>query len=200
MMQTAIETLAVVSAFLSVYYSIYQNIWVWPTGLISGITYFILFSLLHLYGDAVLQLVFIATTVYGWLAWKKNFKQQHEIIISSTGWPGLIFLSVLSLLLIALLSLGLSYYTNDSLPFLDACITVLSIIAQLLLCYRKLENWYFWILTNIVSIEVYFLKGIEMTAVLYMVFFILACKGLYQWRIKMRMLYTSRKSATSIIL
>lgn len=182
LMQNSIEIIAVLAAFFSVYFSISQNMLTWPTGLLSAITYFILFYLLHLYGDAFLQIIFFIITISGWIAWKKNKKTNHKIVITRMGnqaflmWVGIGIVGILGL------SFVLAHYTDDSLPLLDATITVCSIIGQVLLCYRKVENWYFWILTNVVSIDVYLLKGIYLTALLYVLFLILACRGLHSWR------------------
>ena len=181
-MQHLIEIIAVFAAFFSVYFSISQNMLTWPAGLLSAVTYCILFYLLNLYGDALLQIIFFMITVYGWIAWKKNKASNHKIIISIMGslrfsvWIGIGTVSVIGFAFI------LKQYTNDALPFLDATITICSIIGQILLCYRKVENWYFWILTNAVSIHVYLLKGIYLTALLYVLFLILACRGLSRWK------------------
>lgn len=181
-MQNSIEILAVLAAFFSVYYSIYQNMLVWPTGLLSALTYCILFYLLHLYGDAFLQIIFFIISLYGWITWKKNKQDNHKIVITSMKsssfwlWVGISMASILGLAFI------LRHYTDDTLPLLDATITICSIVGQILLCYRKVENWYFWILTNVVSIQAYLLKGIYLTALLYVLFLILACKGLHSWK------------------
>lgn len=181
-MQNLIEIIAVFAAFFSVYFSISQNMLTWPAGLLSAVTYCILFYLLHLYGDAFLQIIFFLITVYGWLAWKKNKADNYKIVISTLGSPYFPVWIGISMVSIMGFSFILRHYTNDPLPFLDATITICSIIGQILLCYRKVENWYFWILTNIVSIHVYLLKGIYLTALLYVLFLVLACRGLYRWK------------------
>lgn len=184
-MQQIIEILAVFAAFLSVYYSIHRNMLVWPTGLVSAVLYGILFYSLHLYGDAFLQIIFFTISLYGWIGWQKNREDHHKIVVNRLRNRTFLLIVGATILSIGGLAFGLAHYTNDSLPLMDAVITICSVMGQVLLCNRKIENWYFWLLTNVVSIDAYLLKGIYLTAFLYLVFFILCCQGLRRWKVNL---------------
>ena len=77
-------------------------------------------------------------------------------------------------------------YTNAASPYIDASIAGMSITAQLLLAWRKLENWLLWIVTDVVAIGLYLSKGLQPTAALYAVFLLLSIIGFTDWWRKLR--------------
>jgi len=196
MLQHIIEAIAVISAFLSVYYSVNRSLLLWLTGVISQITYFWLFLRLALYGDALLQIIFLVITIYGWVIWYRQQGQVNERQVSYLTFKQQFSILIATMIGIYFLSLGLRDYTNDALPFFDACITLCSITGQCLLCFKKIENWYYWLFTNIISVGVYAYKGIYLTSLLYIILIMVVINGIVQWRKALPK--TNRYSASTI--
>jgi nicotinamide mononucleotide transporter len=176
-----IEIIAVITGLLAVYYSINQSMLLWISGLISEVTYFIIFVKLRLFGDAFLQTVFLATTLYGWYKWKVGQTVVHKLVVTSLTIKQSVYVFLASLMIFFLSAYCLKHYTNDTVPYLDALITTLSITAQILLCYKIRETWVYWILTNFFSVGIYAYKGIYLSSFLYFVFLIMAIEGLRKW-------------------
>ncbi len=86
----------------------------------------------------------------------------------------------------ALYGLLLHRYTNAWAPWLDSIILTFSILAQFMLMGRRLENWYVWLAVNTLAVPLYAMRGLHLTAVLYLVFWFNAWHGLYHWRKEIR--------------
>lgn len=180
---STIEILAVAFGAISVYLTVKQNIWCWPTGIINVLLFMVMFFEARLYGESVLQVMFLVLSVYGWLNWarKKESSAEHLVKVSFIS-P---VLQVATLVTIVALSASTGYllsnYTDADLPYLDAAITVMSVIAQLLLARKNIESWLLWITVDIISIGVYFYKELYLTSGLYVLFLGLATTGLITW-------------------
>ncbi len=175
------EIIAVVFGLISVYLTTSQNIWSWPTGLVSVVAFGLLFFDIKLYADVILQAFFFVTGLLGWYWWKFGGKNKTELQVKllksvSRWW---IFLSIIPCL--ALMGWLLSNYTDASLPYWDSFISVVSIFAQLLLTKKIFENWILWIAVDIVAIGVYSFKEVYLTTGLYVIFLCLATVGLIKW-------------------
>jgi len=177
-----IEVVAVASGLLCVVLTVRANIWCWPAGIVSIIAYSFLFFSIRLYADALLQVFFLITSIFGWWYWLHGGKDRENAAISKLSRPGWI-LTLLSMIIAVLASGTLfSSYTDAHIPYWDSSIAGLSVTAQLLLMQKKLENWLFWIFCDILSIGVYIYKNIHLTALLYAVFLCLAVRGFFAWR------------------
>lgn len=175
------EIIAVISGLISVYLTTRQNIWSWPTGLISVIAFGLLFFDIKLYADVILQGFFFITGLLGWYWWKFGGENKTELKVQLlrpfSRW--LIFISLIPS--VALMGWLLSTYTDASLPYWDSFTTVASVFAQLLLTKKIFENWILWISVDVVAIGVYFFKEVYLTAGLYVIFLCLATVGLIKW-------------------
>jgi len=177
-----IEVVAVIAGFLCVYFTIKENIWCWPTGLLQVTLYIFVFYQAKLYSDVILHIVYVAMNIYGWYYWLHggNLRKEARITRLSTTW----FVACLVGSAAGTLLLGwfMSTRTDAALPYADAFTTVFSLTAQWLLSRKKLENWHFWIAVDVVAIGVYFTKDLYLTGVLYIAFLIMAAFGLLRWR------------------
>lgn len=177
-----LEMVATLAGLVCVWLTAKENIWCWPIGLVNVSCFFVLFYEAKLYADMSLQVIFFILSIQGWIIWltkrgdakvrptKKLTKQQAVIlsillIVTSIGWGYV-----------------LSNYTDASIPYLDALIATLSIIAQILLSNKILENWYVWITVDVLSIGLYLYKELYAVAFLYGVFLVIAIVGLLSWR------------------
>ncbi|HBS06084.1 MAG TPA: aminotransferase [Leptospiraceae bacterium] len=176
-----IEWLAVLAGLLCVWFTIRENIWCWPLGLVQVSLYVWIFYNAKLYSDFLLHIVYIFLQFYGWYSWLYGGKGHTELSIRRMSISGFLITLVLTLLATFLWGAGMERYTDASLPYWDAFTTMASLTAQWLLTRKKLDSWIFWISVDIVAIGVYFYKGLLPTAGLYAVFLFLASAGFWKW-------------------
>jgi nicotinamide mononucleotide transporter len=178
----AIELTAVVITLVSVWLTADEHVWCWPTGIASGLLYLYVFGRARLYSDVLLQCYFVVTSVYGWYAWTHGgIAHDAALEISHLGVRAGLFWACLA----AAGSVGLGWamrrYTRAALPYWDAVITVLSLIAQYWLTVKIFETWIVWIVVDTMAVGVYLARRLRMTAVLYAILLGLATKGLLEW-------------------
>ena len=156
----------------------------WPLAIASSALYALLFLDSRLYGEACLQLVFIAMAIWGWAQWRRGrgLVGKTPLRVHSLGQRGRLWILGLTLAAWPLLGLLLSRVTDSDVPYLDALPTVGSITGTLLLGRKLVENWPVWIAVNLVSIGLFAVKGLWLTVVLYAVFALLAVVGWRAWR------------------
>ena len=164
------------------------NIWTWPASIVNEVAFFLLFFQVRLYADMFLQVYFFVVTLYGWYYWAQG-RAVHPVtrLSQRTQWSYAgIWLAGTGLVgyLISNLHLFAPNYFPEpaAYPYADAFTTVGSILAMILLSRRKIENWYLWMLVDVVAVVVYYLKGIQLVALEYVVFFLLCVQGWYHWR------------------
>ena len=178
---TWLEWVGTLSGFACVYLAARQNIWNWPVAIISVIAYSILFYDYQLYGDAFLQLYFMATSFYGWYYWLKR-KEAHQKPIERLSSAGLLKVAFAGIVLTLMLGWFLDNYTNTNVPYADGFCTAISFIAQFLMTRKVLQNWVLWIIVDICYVPLYLYKDLMLTAILYTFFLALAVMGYRQWK------------------
>jgi nicotinamide mononucleotide transporter len=185
-----IELIGTLFGLICVYYATKANILTWPTSIVNEIALFVLFFQVQLYADMFLQVYFFVLTIYGWYKWKSNTADvpvtsvgslKWIVVMMITGTIGMGFIiSNIHLWLPAYFTLPAAY------PFADSFVVVGSILATVLLAKKQVENWYLWIIVDIVSVVVYFLKGVYFLSLEYVIFLGLASFGLYRWTKQLR--------------
>ena len=176
-----LELLAAGLGLLSVYYTLREHVWCWPTGLVNVILYVLIFFQAKLYADTLLQVVYIGLQLYGWHEWLHGGPARTELRISRGSAGSLVALLLLAAVGTATMGYGFDRYTDAALPYWDSAITVLSLIAQWLVARKRLENWVFWIVVDVLAVGVYAAKQLYPTALLYGVYLVLAALGLRAW-------------------
>lgn len=158
-----------------------RSAWNFPAGMAMVVLYAWVFWEARLYGEAGLQLFFFAAQGWGWWLWARAGGQESRVPVR---WLDPLSRAVW-VVATAALSLNLGWvmhrFTNASLPYADSAITGASIAAQILLGFRRVENWVLWILIDGASIAVYIAKGLYPTAGLYVLFLGLSVLGLREW-------------------
>jgi nicotinamide mononucleotide transporter len=186
---TLLEYLAVVSGIASVWFSKKENILVYPVGLINTIIYVYLSFANQLPGEATVNFYYTVMSIYGWVLWTKKDKTQHYIVrvTGSTSKEWLIQVGFFAICYLAFF-LSLSYLKNNffpgAIPWADGFASAAAFTGMWLMAKKKLESWYWWIATNIASIPLYFVKGMVVTSVYYLILLVLAFLGLQEWRAK----------------
>lgn len=177
---TWLEWLGTITGFLCVYLAAKQHIWNWPMSIISVGSYAILFYDARLYGDTVLQFYFLATAIYGWYYWLKRKEEKKKPIVKASNQQLLLCVFAIILFTVTIGYL-LDSKTNSDVPYIDACCTAISFVAQFLMTRKILQNWLLWVFVDICYIPLYIHKELMLTAVLYLAFAIIAWKGYRDW-------------------
>ena len=176
------EIIGAAFGLVSVWLTVKENIWLWPTGLISVCFYIVVFFQAKLYANMGLQVVFIALQIYGWHEWLRGGKDRGRLEISRTGLKLAVLLAAVTFVLTAVMGYLLSTRTDASLPYGDSTATVLSLIAQWMLAKKLIENWIVWIVIDAITIGLCLYNNLFATAALYVAFLVLAVTGLIEWR------------------
>lgn len=177
---TPLELISFALAVTTVLLNVRQNHWAWLFSITSSATYAVVFFDARLYGDSGLQLVFIAASVWGWTQWLRGAGNTRLVVtrLNGAGWAWALAGWALGFLV---LSWFLKTHTNTDVPHMDAFLTAGSLVGQLLLARKKVENWTVWIVVDVLYVGLYVFKGLHVTAVLYAVFVLLAVRGLRAW-------------------
>ena len=197
-LQIVCEFLAAFFGLLSVYFSVRKKIWVYPTGIISTILYVVILFQFGLLGESLINVYYTVMSVIGWILWYRNQDDNQEIKIEKTTakeWYISLFLFVISALFIGAIYFYKPYidanfsssalnglHHLDFANWLDIFTTSLFLIGMWMMAKRKLENWIFWIIGDLICIPITLSKGLGITSVQYLVFTVMAIIGYQEWK------------------
>ena len=179
---SSLEIIAALFGVVSVFLSVRQNIWSWPTAIVNVGLYIFVFYETRLYADTGLQVVYVVLNAYGWYHWLYGGKNCTELPVTRTGLRLGLFLATLVAAGTILIGTLLARNTDAALPYIDALTTSTSLVAQWMMTRKLLENWPVWVAVDVVYIGMYINKSLRVTAVLYFIFLILSVVGYFQWR------------------
>lgn len=183
--QSLLETTGVITGILCVYLAAKNKTWNWPFAIISVVIYIFIFWDAKLYADMGLQVYFLIMNFYGWYFWSQ--KDENEKTPVSTITTKEIILSIIGI--IAFTS-GLGFFlykgTDASFPFIDSFCTACSLVAQIFLARKVMENWLIWIFVDVIYVGVYIVKDLHLTAGMYTLYIFIAAMGYIEWRKEFR--------------
>lgn len=177
-----IEVVAVLLGICNITLLIRRSIWNYPFGIVMVILYMRIFFDEKLYADAGLQVFFLVVQIYGWAHWLKRRDAAGHVIVRRITRNQALGYAASGVIGVAVMGTLLSRYTDAALPYWDSTIAVFSVIAQILLARRRLENWLVWVGVDVIAIGVYWAKGLYPTSALYAFFLVLATVGYFAWR------------------
>ena len=189
MQTTALEFIAVITGIASVLYSRKENILLYPVGLIST-TIFIYLSIKgHLYGEASVNLYYTIMSIYGWWLWaKKTPDHRPQLKITRSNRRDWINQLLFFLFFYAVLYFSLHWlkkeFAPEAIPWADAFASASAYTGMWLMARKKVESWYWWIITDIASVPLYFSKGYVFTGFQFAILTLLAISGLQLWKHK----------------
>lgn len=179
---TPLELVSFVLSIITVLLNIRQSHWAWLFAIVSSATYGVVFFGARLYGDMGLQLVFITVSVWGWHQWLHGGTQHDPLRVTRLDRAGR-NRSILGWLAgFVLLAAFLDAFTDTDVPYADGFLTAGSLVGQLLLSRKKVENWIVWIVVDVLYVGLYLSKGLFLTAILYTLFIGMAFVGLRAWQ------------------
>ncbi|QNN40886.1 nicotinamide riboside transporter PnuC [Pedobacter roseus] len=176
-----IEWLAVGFGVSEVLLAKKNSIWLYPTGIISVLLWMFLLLGVKLYAEVLLNIYYLTMSIYGWIIWKKR-KQDGENQVSWSSKNELTIAILISVIGFGLLYLILRHYTDSDVPLLDAFVSATAWAGMWLLAKRKIENWIFLNISNIVAIPLLFHKKLPLMACLTTFLFIVAIFGFFDWK------------------
>jgi nicotinamide mononucleotide transporter len=174
-----IEITGFALAIAMVICNIRQLQWGWPLAIASSALYLVVFAQAKLYGDASLQILFIALALWGWWQWRRGTEKNRLVPRSLTN-PQAAWGLALWLILWLWITWILRSFTDSDAALADAFITTSSIAATLLLARKFTANWLVWLAVNVVSVILFIHKQLWLTAVLYS---LLAAMSVHGWRV-----------------
>lgn len=178
----ALEVAAVAFGIVSVYLSVRQNIWSWPTAIVNVLLYVVVFREAKLYADMGLQVVYFALSLYGWYEWLHGGADRTALKVSRATPRLWLTVTAIGIAVVAVLGNLLAHQTDAALPFVDSATTGTSLIAQWMMTRKILENWAVWMAVDVVYVGMFVFKKLYLTAGLYAVFFVLAALGFAEWK------------------
>ena len=175
-----LESIAVLFSIIYVILVAKESIWCWAAAIISVSLYIFICYEAKLYAETALQFFYLIMAVAGYFFWKESpDKKQLDIKELSIGNHALILFAGIIFTLI--LGYVLTIYTQAKLPLLDSFTTIFSIIATFMVIKKILENWLYFIAIDLVSIYLYNTRDLQQTAILFVLYAIIACVGYYNW-------------------
>lgn len=178
-----LEITGVVFGFLSVWYAKKNHIWVFPTGLISTAIFVYLLWKWDLLGDMMINAYYFSMSIYGWYVWTRKVNNQptpvSQTTFSEKKMASLIF--VITLLFVFVVYQSFGNWTSWT-AFVDTLTTAIFFVGMWLMARRKIENWILWIIGDIISVPLYFYKGLTFTSLQYLIFTIVAVYGYFEWK------------------
>ncbi|MDQ2822253.1 MAG: nicotinamide riboside transporter PnuC [Pseudomonadota bacterium] len=179
---TPLELISFVLAVITVALNIRQNHWAWLFAIVSSAAYGVVFYGARLYGDMGLQVVFIVVSMWGWYQWLHGGDDRQQLRVTSLDGAGWVRAILAWLVGFAALSIFLARFTNTDVPHIDGFLTAGSLVGQVLLSRKKIQNWHVWIAVDVLYVGLYMFKGLMLTAILYALFCVMAVVGLRAWR------------------
>jgi len=188
-----LEILAALFGIASVWFAKQERIWVYPTGIISTVIYVYICYKFTLYGDLLINVYYTGMSIYGWYMWSRLIEGDHiEITKSSASdWIKTLIIFILTAAFVVCVYLYFNRFDRLT-DYFDTFTTGIFFAAMWLMANKKIEHWLFWIAGNIISIPLYFIKGLGFTGIQFTIFLILAILGYKQWK---KTLYNNHQTA-----
>lgn len=182
--EIALELTAIVFGLFSVWFAKKDNIWVFPTGIISTAIYVYLLLKWALLGDMMINFYYVVMSIYGWYCWtrKKGDSVVFPIAVMAKAEKRTAFYIFVATEIFVVLVYTIFKYQITWISVIDIFVTGLFFVGMWLMAKRKIENWIFLIIGDIISIPMYFVKGYSFTSILYLLLTIIAIFGYLEWK------------------
>ena len=179
-----LELIGILFGLLSVWYAKKNTVWVYPTGMISTAIFVYLLLKWALLGDMIINAYYFVLSVYGWYYWSK--KEEEVIVHPITSTSKKEVKTALLLFVASIFFVFWVYHAFDKwkdwTAYVDTFTTAIFFVGMGLMARRKIEHWLFWIVGDIISIPLYFYKGLTLTSFQYIIFTFIAIYGYRSWK------------------
>ncbi|MGI9203604.1 MAG: nicotinamide riboside transporter PnuC [Woeseiaceae bacterium] len=175
------EITAVVFAILYLFLAIRENIWCWFCAGVSTTIYIGVYFGAKLYMESLLNVFYLVMAIYGWYVWRSGGSDSH--LLPVVKWPIRVHLIAIAAIATCVLASGylLDTYTDAAFPYIDSATTFAAIWATFLVARKVLENWWYWLAIDAVSVVIYWSRGLELTSILFVAYLAMIPFGLLSW-------------------
>ena len=176
-----LESVGTVLGVANIVLLVRRSIWNYPCGIASVAVLGYVFFHTQLFSDTLLQVFFVVVQVVGWVVWLRHREPDGELVVARMDGREIGLALMGTAVGAVALGLVMKTYAHAAFPFWDATVAAASVVGQLLLTWRKMENWLWWIGANVISIVIYNLKGLHILSGLYGFYLAMAVVGFVGW-------------------
>lgn len=184
---TWLELVAFVLALANIACNVFEIHWGWPLTIAASALYVWLFYASKLYGEAGVNVFFAVAAVWGWWQWLRGHRagSTAQLAIERLDSRGLFIVAIAWVVLWFACAFLLHAITDSDVPWADGFVTAGSVVGTVLLARKFIENWPLWLIVNAASVALFAYKGLTLTVLLYVIFFLLAIWGWIGWSRRM---------------
>lgn len=179
---TGLEWAATLTGFACVWLAARESLWNFPVAIVSCLLFIAIYYQKAIYADSGLQVMFIALSAYGWYEWLYGGRGKTPLPVSRAPATEWVWSAVFIVVFTLVFGYYLRHYTDDTFPYWDSFTTGGSLAAQYLLLRKRLENWWLWLLVDVIYVPILWLKELYPASLLYALYLGLAAYGYWQWR------------------
>ena len=189
-MEQALEIIGVAVGVIYLWLEYRASIYLWIASIVMPAIYLFVYYDAGLYADTAINIYYLAIALYGWAAWKWGFsfsrkaeeQPQKELPISRITTRGWLQMGALYVVAQLVITTALIYLTDSDVAWFNGLTTSLSIVGMYMLARKYIEQWWVWLVVDILSAGLYFYKGLQFTAVLYAAYAVIAVAGYFKWK------------------
>jgi nicotinamide mononucleotide transporter len=178
---STLEIAGTLLGFVNIVLLIRRSVWNFPVAMVMVTCIGIVLAEKKLYAEAGLQVFFFIVNAWGWWLWTRARGSDETVPVGWLRWPARMAWASGTAIASVVLGLTLSRLTDAALPMADSAVTGMSVAAQFLLTFRRIENWAVWVAVDVVSIALYVSRDLHFLALLYVAFLVLSVVGLREW-------------------
>ena len=180
----SLELIAVFFGLLSVWFSKNNNVLVYPTGIINTSIFVYLLVKWELLGDMIINVYYFLMSIYGWYYWTRKPHNHEYTPITKIKEADIKIILIIIISSTLFVSYLYSFFDKWSglVSYIDILTTAIFFVGMWLMARRKIESWFFWILGDVISVPLYFVKGLAFSSFQYLIFTLIAVAGYYKWK------------------
>lgn len=181
-MEQYLEIVGVIVGAIYLWLEYRASIYLWIASIIMPAIYLFVFYDAGLYADTAINIYYLIIAIYGWYAWKRGNPDNQELSITHISTRQAITMVALYVVMQVAISLVLIHLTDSDVPWFNGLTSALSIVGMWMLARKWIEQWIVWAVVDILSAGLYCYKGLYLTALLYVIYAIIAFFGYRKWR------------------
>lgn len=182
-----VELIGTLFGVLGVVLTVRQKVGCFPVGLVNVVLYGVVFWNAGLYADSFLQIIYTCLLLYGWYAWTFKKGERANLLIGKLTKKATFYVFIFCIFSTLFIGFLLKRQTESTVSFIDALTTSMSIAAQWMVARKKIENWLWWIVADIIYVGLYLYKHLYLTSILFFIFIILAVQGWIRWKQELKL-------------
>ena len=181
-MDNWLEVVGTIVGLVYLYLEYKASIYLWIASVIMPAIYLVVFYDAGLYADTAINIYYLIIALYGWFAWRYGSEQKSELTITHASTKVWVAMAATYIVAQLLFSAVLIYLTDSDVPLFNGATAALSVVGMWMLARKYIEQWIVWIVVDILSAALYLYKGLEPTAVLYILYAVIAIFGYRKWK------------------